>query len=528
MEDISDIDYRHANNVLKVFKLENLGDYHDLYVQSDTLLLADVFNNFRDMCLKEYELDPAHFLSLPGLAWQACLKKTNIELELLTDYDMLLMVEGIRGGICHSIHRYAKKNNKYMKNYDKNEESSYIQYLDTNNLYGWAMSKKLPVNEFKWLDSNKINEEFIKNYSKNDKKGYILEVKVKYLKKLHNLPSDLPFLPERMDINKCKKLICNLYNKKKYVVHVNALKQTLNHGLKFKKIHRVIEFNQKAWLKPYIEMNTELRKLAKNDFEKDLFKLMNNSVFGKTMENIRKHRDIKLVTTDKKRSKLVSEPNYHTINLISEYLSIIEMKKTKIKMNKPIYLGLSILEISKILMYEFWYDYMKPKYNDNVKLCYMDTDSFVMYIKTNDFYKDISNDVECKFDTSNYITNRRPLPIGKNKKVIGLMKDELGGEIITEFTALRPKTCSYLTDNDKIDKKFKGTKKCTINKIIKFNDYKKCLLNNEVILKSQQRFISKKHDVYTENVNKIALSNDDDKRVLSNDKITTYPYGYTF
>ena len=153
-------------------------------------------------------------------------------------------------------------------------------------------------------------------------------------------------------------------------------------------------------------MNTELRKLAKNDFEKDLFKLMNNSVFGKTMENIRKHRDIKLVTTGKKRSKLVSEPNYHTINLISEDLSIIEMKKTKVKMNKPIYLGLSILEISKTLTYEFWYDYMKPKYNGNAKLCYMDTDGFIMNIKTNDFYKDISNDVENRFDTSNYEVKR--------------------------------------------------------------------------------------------------------------------------
>ena len=171
MKDINDIDYRHANNVFKVFKLENLGNYHDLYVQSDTLLLADVLNNFRNMFLKEYELDPAHFLSLPGLAWQACLKKTNIELELLTDYDMLLMVaEGIKGGICHSIHRYAKANNKYMKNYDKNEESCYIQHVDANNLYGWAMSKKLPVNEFKWLDTNKINQEFIKNYNENDKK----------------------------------------------------------------------------------------------------------------------------------------------------------------------------------------------------------------------------------------------------------------------------------------------------------------------------------------------------------------------
>ena len=195
MEDIDDIDYRHGNNVFNKFKLSNLGDYHDLYVQSDTLLLADVFENFRDMCFKEYELDPAHFLSLPGLAWQACLKKTNVELELLTDYDMLLMVEeGIRGGICHSIHRNAKVNNKYMKNYNNNEESPYIQYLDANNLYGWAMSKKLPVNGFKWTDSDKTaepsakhvtNEELLKSYNENNDKGYIFEVDVKYPKGLY-------------------------------------------------------------------------------------------------------------------------------------------------------------------------------------------------------------------------------------------------------------------------------------------------------------------------------------------------------
>ena len=235
-------------------------------------------------------------------------------------------------------------------------------------------------------------------------------------KRLHELHSDLPFLSERMKIDKCKKLVCNLSNKKKYVTHINSLKQALNHGLKLKKIHRVIEFNQKEWLKPYIDMNTELRKVADNDFEKDFYKSLNYGVFGKTMENIRKHRDIKLVTTDKKRSKLVSEPNYHTINLISEDLSIIEMKKTKVKMNKPIYLGLSILEISKILMYEFWYDYMKRKYNNNVKLYYMDTDSFIMDIKKNYFYKDIANDVENRFDTSNYEVNR-PLPMGKIKKL---------------------------------------------------------------------------------------------------------------
>ena len=201
------------------------------------------------------------------------------------------------------------------------------------------------------------------------------------------------------------------------------------------------------------------------------------------------------------------------------------MNKTKVKMNKPIYLRLSILEISKILMYEFWYDYMETKYGNNVKLCYMDTDSFIMNIKTEDFYKDIANDVEKRFDTSNYEVDRL-LPTGKNNKVISLMKDELGGKIVMEFVTLRPKTYSYLTDDCKEDKKAKGTKKCVIKRMIKFNDYKNCLLKDEVILKPQQRFIIKKHDGYTENINKIALSNNDDKRIVSSDKITSYPYGY--
>ena len=305
MEDVDDIDYRHGNNVFKRFTSENLGQHHDLYVQSDTLLLADVFETLGICVLRYMNLTPLTFYYYPGLVWQACLKKTNIELELLTDYDMLLMVEeGIRAGICHSIHRYVKAKNKYMKNYNKDEESSYIQYLDANNLYGWAISKKLPVKGFRWLDSDKINEtneEFIKNYNENDNKGYIIEVDVRYPKRLHELHSDLPFLPERMKIDKSNKLVCNLFNKKKYVVHINSLKQVLNQELKLKKIHRVIKFNQEEWLKPYIDMNTELRKEAKNDFEKDLFKLMNYLVFGKTMENIRNHRDIKLVTTDKKK-----------------------------------------------------------------------------------------------------------------------------------------------------------------------------------------------------------------------------------
>ena len=380
LENITKTDYAHANNVFKKFNINNLGEYHDLYVRSDTLLLTDIFQSFRQSCLKNFELDPVHFVSLPGLAWQACLKKSNVELELLTDYDMLLMIEeGIRGGICHAIQRYVKASNKYMKDYDKKKKSSYIQYLDANNLYGKAMTEKLPVTGFKWLDDiSRMDEDFVMGYHKNDIKGYILELDIDYPSKLQNLHSDLPFLRERMVINNTKKLVCNLNDKKNYVVHINVLKQALDHGLKLRKVHRVIEFDQEAWLKEYIDVNTELRKKATNDFEKDFFKLMNNAVFGKTMENVRKHRDIKLVKTDKKRNKLVTEPNFHTMKLIDNNLAIIEMRKVKVKMNKPIYLGLSILDISKITIYEFWYDYVKSKYEDKARLCYMDTDSFLL------------------------------------------------------------------------------------------------------------------------------------------------------
>ena len=397
-EHITDEDYAHAQKVWNTFNIKNLGEYHDLYVQSDTALLADVFENFRDKCIEIDELDPAHFLSAPGLSWKACLKKTKVELELLTDTDMLLMFENeISGGLCQAIYRYAKANNKYMNNYDKNKESSYLEHVDANNLYRWAMSQKLPIGNFEWIkkdDKSKFDKTFIKNYDENGDKGYIFGADVEYPKNISMLHRDLPFLSERMKINKCIKLACSTENKKKYVVHIRALKQALNHRLKLTNVHRIIQFDQETCPKPYIDMNTKLRKEVKNYFEKDFFKLMNNAVFGKTMENIRKHRDIKLVTSDKRRSILVSEPNYHTSKYISEDLMIIEMKKVWVKMNIPIYLGQAILDISKTLMYEFWYDYIKPKYEDKTRLCYMDTDSFVINIKTEDFYKDIASDVE--------------------------------------------------------------------------------------------------------------------------------------
>ena len=287
---------------------------------------------------------------------------------------------------------------------------------------------------------------------------------VNYPKELHDYHNDLPLMCEKIKINGVEKLVPNLYNKRKYVIHIKALHQALKHGLVLEKIHRVIEFKQSAWMKECIDFNTRLRTKATNDFEKDFYKLMNNSVFGKTMENIRRHRNIKLVNNKEDYLKHVMKPNFKSGTLLGPDPMSCEMGKVKVKMNKPVYLGQAILDLNKIMMYEFHYDYMKRKYSEeNLKLCYMDTDSLVYKIKTEDFYKDIAEDVESRFDTGGYVPDG-PLPVGKNKKVIGLMKDELGGEIMKEFISLRPKMYSYRVKNSE-PKKCKGIKKCVVKRL---------------------------------------------------------------
>ena len=249
---------------------------------------------------------------------------------------------------------------------------------------------------------------------------------------------------ERMVIDGVEKLIPNLYYKKRYVIHIRALDQALKHGLVLERIHRAIEFKQSAWMKEYIDFNTKLRTVATNDFEKNFYKLMNNVVFGKTMENIRKHRNIKLITNREAYLKVVMKPNFKSGTLFGENLMGCEMGKIKVVMNKPVYLGQAILDLSKTVMYEFHYDYMKQKYPKGLTLCYMDTDSLIYDIETDDFYNDIAEDVKDRFNTNGYNPNQ-PLPVGLNKKVIGLMKDELGGEIMTEFVTLSPKMYAYQT-----------------------------------------------------------------------------------
>ena len=527
---LSDKNYDHVLNVWKTWKMKTLKDYLKLYNESDVLLLADVFENFRDICLKNYGLDPVHYYTAPGLAWDASLKITNINLELLTNIDMLLMVEkGIRGGISIISNRYGKANNKYMKDFNKMEPSKYLMYVDANNLYGWAMSEKLPIHSFKWLSNKEIENLFNNRIVQVwEKTPCILEVDLEYPEELHDLHNDYPLCPERVECDKgVKKLIPNLRNKNNYVIHYKTLIQCLRLGMKLKKIHRGIKFIESAFLKPYIDKNVKLRTQAKNNFEKDFFKLMNNAVFGKTMENIRNRVNVKLVNTGEQFKKLVAKPNYESRKIFNENLVSVHMKKTSLTMNKPVYLGMSILDLSKTLMFDFHYKYIKPKYGSKAKLLFTDTDSFIYEIQTEDFYKDISGDVRDRFDTSDYPEGHPSgIPTGINKKVLGMFKDETAGKIIKEFVGLRAKMYSYKMEEGKENKRCKGIKKAVIEKNITHENYKTCLETGKEQLRRQNMIRSYEHILYTEEVNKIALSAADDKRYLLKDSYNTLAWGH--
>ncbi|CAH3171261.1 unnamed protein product, partial [Porites lobata] len=480
-------------------------------------------------CMKHYNLDPAHYYTSPGLAWDACLKETKQELQLLDDYDMLMMFErGIRGGISHISKRYAEANNKYMKSFDTQKTSTYIQYLDANNLYGWAMSQNLPTHGFKWmrnLTKDKVYdilEKINHSMSNRGKIGYIFEVDLAYPEKLWETHNDYPLAPEKMNVNGVEKLISHFKPRKNYVVHYRNLRQYLEMGMRITAVNRGISFEQSPWMEPYIRKNTELRKEADNSFEKDFFKLMNNSVFGKTIENIRKRQNIKLVDNRKAALKLSKKPNFERATIFDKNLIAAHMKKTEIYFNKPVYVGQAILDLSKTLMFDFHYKYIQPKYGKKAELLFTDTDSLMYQIQTEDFYKDITADVESKFDTSDYPKDHPSgIPTGLNKKVIGMFKDEVAGKQITHFIGLRPKLYSFKIEEGKNVKKCKGIKKSVVAKGITFEHYFDCLFTGEKQMRSMKIIQSRYHDIYSKEVNKIALSCEDDKRKVLEDKIHT-------
>ena len=544
-EHISDEQYKHTQNVWNTFNLKTMGDYHDLYLKSDILLLADVFENFRKTCLQYYKLDPCHYFTSPGLSWDAMLKLTNIKLELMTDIDMFQFIEkGMRGGTSYIANRYGEANNKYIKTYNEKAPSKYIMYLDANNLYGWAMSQYLPTGNFKWLSQKQIEKTNLGEYTENSKKGLILEVDLEYPQELHDLHNDYPLGPEKVKVAKdmlsdyCKKiadkfnissglvhkLIPTLNDKEKYILHYRNLQLYLSLGLKLKKIHRVLEFDQSPWLKQYIDFNTQKRTHAKNSFEKDFFKLMNNSVFGKTMENIRKRVDVRLVTSKEKLLKLASKPTYVSSKIFNENLVAVHKIKETLTMNRPAYIGMCILDLSKTLMYDFHYNYIKHKYGNKAKLLFTDTDSLTYEIETKDAYKDFFKD-KSKFDNSDYPENS-PYFNKTNKKVLGKFKDEAAGVPIIEFVGLRSKMYSYMKDNDKEVKTAKGIKKNIITKNIKHEDYKEVLFNNKQMHHPIKTIRSNNHQLGSFELNKISLSCFDDKRFIHQNGITSYAYGH--
>lgn len=440
---------------------------------------------------------------------------------------------GIRGGISQCNTRYASANNKFMEEYDSKEKSSFLMYLDANNLYGYAMMQSLPICGFKWHeDHDEFNTDKILELDDDADVGYIFEVDLDYPAELHDMHNDYPFCAEKMQVpgakSKIKKLLLTLNNKRNYVIHYRMLKLALQHGLKLKKVHRVLTFMQDKWLKPYIDLNTKMRTNSKNEFEKKFYKLMANAVYGKTMENVRCRKDIHLVRKWEGRygaQNYIAQPNFKRCIPFNENFVAIEMSKTNIMFDKPLAVGMSVLDISKTLMYYFYYNHLKQMYEDKVSLLYTDTDSFIIEVETDCFYADMKENLNL-YDTSDFPSNNiYGMPL-VNKKIPGLFKDELNGEIFTKFVGLRSKMYSVLTGNIEKMKKAKGVKRSVLKKQISFTDYLECLMIGEAKHVIQNTFRSKGHEVFTITQEKVGLSAEDDKRIIDVDNIHTYSYGH--
>ena len=551
-EECTAADYDHSVNVWRAFGCTKFLDYHNLYLKCDVLLLADVFESFRTISMQNYELDPAHFVSAPHLSWDAMLKMTKCKQELLSDAAMFsLLNQGLRGGVSMISKRHAKANNKYMGAlYDASQSSSYIIYLDANNLYGWAMSEPLPTGEFKWIAEEEFTTIDWLTQRDDQEFGYFVECDLSYPKELHDLHNDYPLAAERLSIGEemlseaqrelrekyemshtaTTKLIPNLMDKTNYTCHYRNLRFYMEHGLVLCKVHKVIQFRQSKWLAPYIAKNSALRAATSNAFEKDFFKLLNNSVYGKTCENLTKRTDIRLVTDQKKCKKLIEKPQCLAFEIFSEHIAAVELQKIRCEINKPTYVGFTVLELSKLLMYGFHYDFVLPRYkNGEAKLLLTDTDSLIYHITTPDLYDDLAKHPQ-HFDFSNYPPGHQLLS-DANKMVIGKMKDEAGGKIITEFVGLRPKMYSYLTlvsdteEKYKEAKRAKGIQRAAAEKL-RHAQYLTQLHTPTENYVCIRRIGQKHHLMYTLEGDKRALCAFDDKRYLLPDGVSTLAHGH--
>ena len=561
---ITDKEYSHAQEVWKHHNCKTFKDYHNLYLKTDVMILADAFEKYRKFFLKHHKIDPCYCYSAPGLTWQCGLKYTGIELELLTDYDMLTMIEkGIRGGFSGVLgKRCVKAFNKYTPNYngngnrvlDENEmkeclealkngknlndylTEKYLLYLDANNLYGWSMSQKLPTKDFKWEN----DPDYYKKIPKG--RGCIIECDLEYPNDCRFKTRKYPLAPEKMKIDKEKlsdyqlnllgdkplskeeKLFLTLYDKEKYVIHHSILKEYIKLGMKVIKVYRTISFEESNWLAKYINFNTEQRTKSDNIFEKDLWKLMNNSFYGKTLENIRGRSEVKLTTSKEEAKKYISKPKFKDSIIFNENFIAIVNNVTSIKFDKPIYLGMAILDYSKLLMYKFYYEVVNKTWPEN-EIIASDTDCLFLSVKTKDIYEDMREIID-ELDTSDYPKDHE-LQSNKNKKVIGKFKDELNGKIMNEVVFLKSKAYSFTLSDLSEVKKLKGIGKSTINKDVRFDDYKDCLFNSRTKMNKMYTLNSDKHEMYVNEVNKISMSPFDDKRYILDNGIDTQPFGFS-
>ena len=572
---IAEKDYEKALDTYDKTGCKSMRDYVKLYLWTDVFLLAEVFEKFRKTCHQVYKLDPAHYISTPQLAMDAALFKSKIKLELMTDIDQILFIQlGIRGGLSMISNRYSQANNPLMGKFYKpvsGEEDKYILYTDINNLYGTAMTMPLPVADFEWCkedDFDEIHEQirYADPYT-GDKTGYILQVDLEYPERLHDLHNDLPLAPEKVFIDdshmsdfqmgvrdgkrsKTRKLIPHLMAREKYVVHYAALQYYMKKGMVVTKTHRILKFTQTNWLKGYIDMNTDLRKESTSSFEKDLYKLFNNAVFGKTMENLWHRKEVKVCWNEAQLLKYSDKSWFRCFKIINTDLSLCMMKKKRILLNKPTYLGFTILDISKRMFYSNYYDGYKRMWpGDQMKLLMVDTDSYIMEIsmpRHNSVYDDllkISQNQSTSFtslmlDCSNYDRNDendsiRRLYSGRNARALGAVKDEMGSSIITEFVGLRPKLygLKYLerpshSVNEII--KAKGCPKNVLKRSFNFDHFATMLKNSQASSSANITMIrSTKHTLHTIVSRKRCLSIADDKRYISNDDhITTYAFGH--
>lgn len=534
-EECSINDYEFAQQVWQSFNCKTLSDYLKLYLESDVLILADVFENFRSICLDIYKLDPINYVTAPAISWDAMLKFTKVKLELISNCDIYNFLKlAVRGGLTQCSQRISEANNPYMKDFNPKNPENYLSYIDANNLYGWAMCQTLPISDFKFLSPDEISMISVPEVLIDSDVGYIFEVDLDYPSEIHNNHNCLPFCPENKlpPGGKQIKLIADLNPKRNYIIHLRQLKLCLEQGLKITKIHRVLSFTQRRWLEPYIQLNNKHRKTAKNEFEKNFFKLMNNAIYGKTMENVEKRRTIKLVSDYQSKQnspgfrQLIAMNNFHSLNLFGNDLAAIEHTTSLVTYDKPIYIGVTVLELSKWLMYDFYYNFLSVK-SPSTRIVYMDTDSFITS-STDDVYELIKQNPE-RFDTSNYAPGNSFNIIPANNKELGLFKDENAGKIMTSFAGLKAKAYSYKIENESSNdievKKVKGVKGSVIKKL-NHSDYIECIRKRKTYYGEQRVIRSRSHELYTEIVNKISLNYKDDKRFVADDSVYTMAWGH--